>query len=97
VASVVVGSIFGLVSISKNNDADKECAPPDRRRCSAAGLEAGNAATTAGNVSTIAFIAGGVLLAGGLTLYFTAPSGSSIALVPSLSPRGASFGFSARF
>ena len=28
-------------------------------------------------VSTVGFIAGGVLLAGGLTLYFTAPRGDS--------------------
>lgn len=96
-AGVVVGSVFGLISISKNSEADNECAPPDRRRCSAKGIEAGNAASTAGNVSTIAFIAGGVFLAGGLTLYVTAPSGSGLALVPSMSPRGASLDFSARF
>jgi hypothetical protein len=32
-------------------------------------------AEAAGTVSTISFVAGGVLLAGGLALYLTAPSG----------------------
>ena len=60
-AGAAVGSIFGLVSINKRNEADKNCQPPDHRLCNAAGVDAGNSAVTAGNVSTVAFIAGGVL------------------------------------
>jgi hypothetical protein len=97
IAGVIVGSAFGIISISKNNEADRECTPPGYTRCSAKGIDAGNSATSAGNISTIAFIAGGALVAGGLTLYFTAPSGSAVALTPSATPRSASLGFSGRF
>jgi hypothetical protein len=97
VVGLIVGGIFGVVSISKNSDADKECLPPDHTRCTAQGVDAGRSATTAGNVSTSAFIAGGVLVAGGLVLYFTAPSGSAVALAPSASAHGAALGLTARF
>lgn len=97
VVGVVVGSVFGMVSISKGNEADEECAPPDFKLCNAKGVEAGNSAQSAGNVSTIAFVAGGLLLTGGLVLYFTAPSGSSIGIAPSVSTQSASLGLSGRF
>lgn len=97
IAGVVVGSIFGLIAISKSSEADEECAPPDRTLCSAKGVEAGDAQKSAGNVSTLAFIAGGVLVAGGAVLYFTAPSGSTVALRPSVTPQGASLGLSTSF
>ncbi len=96
-AGVIVGGIFGIVSISKNGEADKECQPPAHTRCTGLGVDTGNAATTAGNVSTSAFIAGGVLVAGGLLLYFTAPSVTAVAVAPSASPHGASLGLTARF
>jgi hypothetical protein len=82
IAGVVVGSIFGLVSFSKKGEADKECAPPDSTRCSAAGIEASDAGMRAGTVSTIAFIAGAALVAGGVALYFSAPTGRSVAITP---------------
>ena len=97
VVGVVVGSAFGLVSIAKGNEADKECAPPDFKLCNAKGVEAGNSAQGAGSVSTVAFVAGGLLLTGGLVLYFTAPSGSSIGLAPSVSTQSASLGVTGRF
>jgi hypothetical protein len=89
VAGLAVGTIFGLISMSKKSEADKECQPPDRKLCTQKGVDAGNAAITAGNVSTIGFIAGGVLVGAGAVLYFTAPSGS-VAVGPSASPGGAS-------
>jgi hypothetical protein len=46
------------LSLSKNSEADKECAPPEFRLCSAKGVEAGSSAESAGNVSTVAFVAG---------------------------------------
>lgn len=97
VAGIVVGSVFGLVSMSKADDADKECAPPDFRLCSAKGVEAGNSAQSAGNASTVAFVAGGLLLTGGLVLYFTAPSGNGVAVAPQVGAHGASFGMTGRF
>lgn len=97
VAGAIVGSVFGFVSLSKLSDAEKECAPPDFKLCSAKGVEDGDSAQSAGNASTVAFIAGGLLLTGGLVLYFTAPSGKRVALSPSVSRHGASFGLSGRF
>jgi serine/threonine-protein kinase len=67
---VGVGTFFGIQSMSNNSDAKKEC---DASGCSPAGVTFRNDAISAGNISTISFIAGGVLFAGGLTLYLTAP------------------------
>ncbi len=97
IVGVIVGSVFGVIAISKGKEADKECAPPDRTSCTMKGVEAGDAQKTSGNVSTIAFIAGGALLAGGAVLYLTAPSGSTVALTPSVTPQGASFGLLTAF
>jgi hypothetical protein len=97
IVGVVVGSVFGLVSISRGKDADKECQPPDYNICTAKGVEAGSAAMSAGNVSTVAFVAGGVLVAGGVVLYLTAPSGARVAIAPSVTHHSASLGLSTRF
>jgi len=71
VAGVIVGSIFGFKSKSDHDEAEKYC---DGSRCTdARGVTAGNAAHSAGNVSTVAMIVGGVGLAAGVTLWLTAP------------------------
>jgi hypothetical protein len=97
VVGAIVGTVFGVISFSKVNEADKECAPPDRTLCTARGLDASDAATSAGNVSTVAFIAGGALIAGGLALYFTAPTGRPVAVTPSATVGGAWLGLSTSF
>lgn len=77
VAGVVVGSIFGLKSKSDHDEAEKYC---DGNQCTdARGVTAGDSAHSAGNVSTIAMIVGGVGLAAGVTLWFTAPKASTTA------------------
>ncbi len=71
VVGVGVGTVFGLVSKSKHNEAEKYCngvACTDQR-----GVAAGDAAQTAGDISTVTMIVGGVGLAAGLTLWLTAP------------------------
>jgi hypothetical protein len=75
VVGVAVGSIFGLQAMSKHSDADQKCPGdcPDQ-----AGVDLWNEARTAGNISTIAFAVGGVGLATGAILWFTAkPSRAS--------------------
>ena len=68
---VGVGSYFGVQSMSKHNDASKGCStmvcanPSD--------LTLWSDAHTAGDWSTAAFIVGGLGLAGGAVLWFTAP------------------------
>jgi hypothetical protein len=85
VAGLVTGAIFGAFAFSKQSQADSNCAPPDFTKCSQAGVDAGKAGETFGNVSTIAFIAGGALAVGGAVLYFTAPEhgGVGLAITPS--------------
>lgn len=69
-AGIAAGSYFGLTARSKWNDADcpnNVCPTSDRQTLA-------EDAKTYANGSTVAFIAGGALLATGAALYFTAPS-----------------------
>ncbi|MBS2017009.1 MAG: hypothetical protein JST00_29245 [Deltaproteobacteria bacterium] len=68
---VAVGSIFGLKTSSTWEEAMTHCTGLE---CDRTGVELATDAKNSGTVSTIAFIAGGVLVAGGLVLFFTAPS-----------------------
>ncbi len=71
-AGVILGSIFGLRTSSKWSEAkDQHCTGTE---CDRTGVELAAQAKNAGTVSTISFIAGGVFLAGGAVLFFTAPS-----------------------
>jgi hypothetical protein len=72
IVGVGVGSAFGLMSLGKHNDASNLCPAPGPCRDSA-GVTAWRSANDFGNVSTIAFIAGGVGLAGGTVLWLLAP------------------------
>jgi hypothetical protein len=74
VAGVGVGSAFGLIAISDKNDAQRQC--PNLCRTQA-GVDAWHKAGTMATISTIGFAAGGALVAGGLALWFTAPSTST--------------------
>jgi hypothetical protein len=77
VVGVGVGTIFGLQSMSKNNDATAKCPGA----CSdQAGVELWNEARSAGNISTIGFVVGGVGLATGAILWFTAKPSRTTAL-----------------
>ncbi|HET7540362.1 MAG TPA: hypothetical protein VFK05_10845 [Polyangiaceae bacterium] len=69
VAGVIVGSVFGVLAINRKNDAEKSCPDvcPDQPS-----VDKWNSAQQAGNVSTVAFIVGGVGLAAGAVLWFTA-------------------------
>jgi hypothetical protein len=76
IASLTVGTIFGLQSIAKHNDASSVC--PDQ--CADQnGVNLWNDARSAGNISTVGFLVGIVGLAGGAALWFSAPSNSSVA------------------
>jgi hypothetical protein len=73
---VGTGLFFGLQTKSKNDasNADGHC---DATGCDATGKKLRNEAIQDGNASTIACIAGGALLAVGLVLAVTAPSGEA--------------------
>ena len=71
---VGVGAIFGLRTSSIWADAKTHCTGIE---CDRTGVTLATDAKNAGTVSTISFVAGGVLLAGGAILFFTSPSSSS--------------------
>jgi hypothetical protein len=78
VAGLVAGGIFGVIAMSKNNSAnDGHCGGSlgGPNQCDPTGAGLRSDAVNAGNISTVAFIAGGVLAAGGATLFLLAPSG----------------------
>jgi hypothetical protein len=71
VAGLVVGSVFGALSFSSWGSANREC--PTHAGCPIQATQDRSSAVTSSTISTVAFIAGGALLASGITLYFTAP------------------------
>lgn len=82
VVGVGVGTVFGLRTSSKWSEAQTHCTGIE---CDRTGVTLAAEAKNNGTVSTISFIAGGLLLAGGAALFFTAPSGppkSAASLAP---------------
>lgn len=71
---VLLGSIFGVMALDKKGAASDptKCAP-DFSVCNDAGKALVDEAKTAGTISTVAFVAGGVLAAGGLVMFLLAP------------------------
>ncbi len=81
-AGLAAGGVTGLVAIGANDASTSKC--PDDGLCrDPQALADNDRATTFATISTVAFVAGGVLAAAGLTFVFTAPSGRSVALTPS--------------
>jgi serine/threonine-protein kinase len=75
VVGLGLGTFFGLKSMSRHDDDQPHC--DSSSNCDPQGVALRNEARDAGNISTVAFIAGGALLAGGAVLFLTAPRGSS--------------------
>lgn len=69
VVGIGVGTAFGLMAISKKNDAEGVC---PNQCATQSQVNMWNDAKTTGNISTALFIVGGVGLAGGAVLWFTA-------------------------
>lgn len=97
VVGVGVGSVFGILAMQAEDDASEFC---EGETCLTGtdGVEFTDKARRRALVSTIGFAAGGALLAGGLTLYFTAPkSTESAQLRLSPTPGGGHFSYEASF
>jgi hypothetical protein len=76
VAGIALGSIFGIMAMGDKNGAHCDASGA----CDPSGLSSANSAAT---VSTVGFIAGGVLLAGGAALVLFGPSdGAPAAAAP---------------
>jgi hypothetical protein len=90
VAGLVAGGIFGALALSKNSAANSgHCGGSlgSANQCDATGVSDRSDAVSFGNVATIAFIAGGVLAAGGVTLWLVAPSGH-VQVAPAVGQNG---------
>ncbi len=72
VVGLGVGTVFGLKTSSTWSDAKTHCTGLE---CDRTGVQLATDAKNAGTISTIAFVAGAALLAGGAALFFTAPRG----------------------
>jgi hypothetical protein len=71
VVGVGLGSAFGLIAMSKRDDAQRICP----NQCTGSdGANAWKDAGAAGTASTVLFVVGGAALAGAAVLWFTAPS-----------------------
>lgn len=85
VVGVGVGVFFGLRAISKKNESNEGGHCRADNRCSAVGVALRDEGLTAATISTVLFIAGGALSAGGAALFLTAPgapAGAQIAIGP---------------
>jgi hypothetical protein len=96
---IVLGSVFGLLTFSAVSQQNSAC--PSGSDCSGSNrsqaLSDHSTASTDGTISTVAFVAGGVLLVGGAVLFFTSPSPSAsataatsvgVSVAPSVGPGG---------
>ena len=93
VAGIGVGAVFGILSMNKHSESDRLC-PKDG--CLPAGSKAMDDAIVFGNVSTVAFIVGGVGIAGAAVLWFTAGSSEEPGVESATSQRGRTGSTSAR-
>jgi len=94
-AGIAVGSVYGLMAASAWGDSKNECSPGCSAQAHAAASSDHDRAVSDGTVSTIAFIAGGAFVVGGIAIFASAPGESGReathtgwAVTPSLGPAG---------
>jgi hypothetical protein len=85
-AGVVAGAVLGGLAIVRNNDSNRDNHCNGNNVCDTLGLELRHQAVVLGNASTITIIAGSVVLAGGVALFATAPSGARLQTAIELLP-----------
>jgi hypothetical protein len=87
VVGLGLGSAFGLIAMSKNNEALKPENCRTSTDCSPNGLSLTDDAKNAATVSTVAFSVGAVAVVTGVVLWLTSPSSARAArIVPSVGP-----------
>jgi hypothetical protein len=92
-AGIGVGSVFGILTGSAVHSQNAACASPTSCSDRAAALSDHSTWTTDGAISTVAFVAGGALLAAGVTMFVLggshSESATGLVVLPALSPAGA--------
>ncbi len=73
-AGLGVGTVFGLLSMSNHDTAQRQCPAQKPTFCTPAGSQSWTDAVNDGNISTLAFIVGGAAAALGVTLWLVAPA-----------------------
>jgi hypothetical protein len=86
IAGLAGGGVFGVLASSGWKSAQNEC--PGHAGCSPQAIKDRSNAVTEAMLSTVGFIAGGVLLAGGVTIYLTAPKSGSVPVGLEVRPGG---------
>ncbi len=81
---IVFGSVFGIVAKGTYDHALSTECNSDPNDCKPTGIADGHTAFGQATVSTVAFVAGGVLLGGGALLYFTAPRSPGVTVGPTV-------------
>ena len=82
VVGLVVGSVLGLVAKSTYDDALAYCPNGPPSPCGREGVAGGETAHNEATAATVAFVLGGVLLAGGTTLFLVASRERAISIGP---------------
>lgn len=75
-AGFAFGGIAGALAVSKKQDAAADCGGAAGYDCNAQGFSAVQSMRSYANASTVGFVMGGILTAGGVALVLTAPSRS---------------------
>jgi hypothetical protein len=84
VAGLATGAVLGLLAASTWSTAKSEC--PTHVGCSAQAVSDQQHTATLGTTSTVLFVAGGVFVAAGVTLFLTAPKADAPSVGIQVSP-----------
>ncbi len=99
IVGLVVGSIFGVFTLSNWNAAQRDCG--SACPANSAGQREERSAATDGTVSSVAFVAGGAAVAAGVLLWFFTPESPSsqmgVRIVPRVSARRGDISLESRF
>jgi hypothetical protein len=76
VVGLGVGGGFAFSAKSQYNTSLSNCETGNPGQCNSTGVSQRDSARSAGNVATVAVIAGGAVLAGGVVIWLTAPQGT---------------------
>jgi hypothetical protein len=82
VVGVALGAVFGAIASAKWSQAKSDCGAgcaPD-----APAQSEKSSASTLATLSTVGFVVGGAGLAGGVVLWFVAPSGGTVQIAPAV-------------